>query len=518
MIWQSRNYERLAAAIIILLGFMYLLALNPLLGINGDNAKYIILAKSIVSGNGFRIISSPDKPPETTYGFGYPLLIAPAVYFFPDSVIALKLISVFFAVAVLIAIFQLFKRCADLPAAVAIVALSGICHYTMFYVHQVMTELPYLFFSLLTMYLIEKYSDADTYKNKYLLLGSVGLAMAYFIRTVGIFLFVAAVSYLLIRKKIVKAVLIFLCFLVVTGPWFIRNLTISESPSYLAEFMQKNPYDPEQGMITLSCIRERVVWGAKYHRRTISNMLGCYNQKNWLFVMPVMIVGFVVSCRRRIYLHNIYVPLYLIVHLLWYWKTLRFIVPLTPFILYYFINGLCWFFGRNRRAARIATGIAVLFIFLLNFQLDIMIIKKEQKADYYPAEWENYFQIADWVRGNVPESAIVMCRKPYLFYLRSNRRTVGYPFTRDAEKIMSAIMENGVDYVVLDTLVVAIPGGTTRKYLFPAILKNKDMFELLASTENGPKTLLLQVRVDDYFPSLNQSTNLAIPSSIFTFG
>ena len=489
MTLHPRSYEKIVIVMCVLFGIIYLLTLNPLLGINGDNAKYIVLAKSIVSGNGFRIISSPDKPQETRYGFGYPLLIAPVVYFFPDNVIALKLISVFFAAASLIAIFQLFRKCAGLPVAIAIMALSGICHYTVFYAHQVMTEIPYLLFSVLTIYFIEKYSDADTYKNKYLLLGSMGLAMAYFVKTVGIFLFISAIGYFLIRKKIVKAVLIFLCFLVITGPWFIRNLTVSESPSYLAELMQKNPYDPEQGMITLSSIRERVVWGVKYHRRTISNMFGYYNQKSWLFVLPVMIVGFAVSCRRRIYLHNIYVPLYLIVYLFWYWKTLRFVVPLVPFIFYYFITGLV-VLSRKKQAARIVTGAAILLIFLLNLQIDITLIRNEQKADYYLPEWENYFQIADWVRGNAPESAIVMCRKPYLFYLRSNRSTVEYPFTRDAEKIISTIRKNGVDYVVLDAFTWTL---TTRKYLYPAILKNREVFQPAASTESGPKTLLLRV-------------------------
>ncbi|MCK4245389.1 MAG: hypothetical protein KAX20_07175, partial [Candidatus Omnitrophica bacterium] len=190
------------------------------------------------------------------------------------------------------------------------------------------------------------------------------------------------------------------------------------------------------------------------------------------------------------YLHNIYVPLYLIVYLLWYWKTLRFVVPLVPFIFYYFITGLM-VLSRKKQVARIVTGIAILLIFLLNLQIDTMEIRGEQKTDYYPAEWENYFQIADWVKENVPGEAVIMCRKPYLFYLRSGRKTASYPFTRDTGKITASIKDSGADYVVLDAFTWTL---TTRKYLYPAVLENKDMFEVAAATEEGPKTLLLRVK------------------------
>jgi hypothetical protein len=125
MSWQSYHYRKFVAAIIVFLGLIYLLTLNPLLGTMGDNAKYIILAKSIVSGNGFRNLNFPGAPRETKYGFGYPVLIAPVVYFFPDNVIALKLVTVFFAILALLAVFQLFKGYTDLPGAIAVMALSG---------------------------------------------------------------------------------------------------------------------------------------------------------------------------------------------------------------------------------------------------------------------------------------------------------------------------------------------------------------------------------------------------------
>jgi hypothetical protein len=450
MSWQSDHYRKFILLIVIFLGVIYLLTLNPLLGIMGDNAKYIVLAKSIISGNGFRSLNFPDAPPETKYGFGYPVLIAPVVYFFPDNVIALKLVTVFFAVLALLAVFQLFKMYTDLPGAIAVMALSGISCCVVLYAHQVMTEIPYLFFSVIAIYFIEKYGDADSRVNRYLFLGALCLGMSYFIRAIGIFLFIGAFGYLLIKKKAVKAILVLLCFVVLITPWFLRNRAVSGRSSYFDEFMLKDPYDPERGAITLSTVWERVIPRARYYRQQISYLSGHHGQKNWMFALPIVMLGFAVSARKRIRLHHIYVPLYSVVCLFWYWNVPRFVIPAVPFIFYYFLTALVWLCGRRRRAAIVLRNAVILAIFLLNFRMDVMVIKREQREDYYSPQWRNYFQIADWVKENVPGEAVIMCRKPYLFYLRSGRKTALYPFTRDAEKITLSIKDSGADYVVLD--------------------------------------------------------------------
>lgn len=492
MIWKAHQDKRFSVIIVALLGVLYLLTLNPFLGIMGDNAQYITLAKSMVSGNGFCNINFPDSPPETRYGFGYPLLIAPVVYFLPDNVIALKLVTVLFTIFSLFAIYRLFGKLADFPTATIIMILSGVSHYVLEYSHQVMTEIPYLFFSIMAIYFVESYSETDSRVNKHLFLGGLFLAMSYFVRTVGVFLFIAAFGYLFFKRKVEKAALILLCFLVLAGPWFLRNHAIPERATYSAEFMLKNPYDPEQGTITLSTMWERFVSGARHHRHHISSLLGYNGQRGWMFLLPIAMFGFIVSGKRKLRFHHIYVPLYFLVVFLWYWRVPRFIVPVVPFIFYYFFSGLVHIYGRKRQIGMVARNLAFLVILVLSFQQDVMIVRREQRPYYYSPQWENYFRIADWVRENVPEESLVMCRKPYLFFLRSARKTVEYPFTRDAEKIVSAIRENEVSYVVLDGFAWT---STTRRYLYPAVLKNKDMFETVVCTGAEPRTLLLRVKL-----------------------
>ena len=53
-----------------------ILVFDPRLHLGGDNAHYISLARSILSGKGYKAIYSPGEPPHTQYPFGYPVLLA----------------------------------------------------------------------------------------------------------------------------------------------------------------------------------------------------------------------------------------------------------------------------------------------------------------------------------------------------------------------------------------------------------------------------------------------------------
>jgi hypothetical protein len=54
------------------------------------------------------------------------------------------------------------------------------------------------------------------------------------------------------------------------------------------------------------------------------------------------------------------------------------------------------------------------------------------------------------MQENTPEEAVVMCRKPFLYYIFSERRTIGYPFTRDRRAMRDYLNEAAPDYIVLE--------------------------------------------------------------------
>ena len=71
-----------------------LLVFDPKPFLGGDNARYIILAEALVSGEGYCDIQLIGKPLHRTFPPGLPLLLAPLVMAFGRDIVILKLFIV----------------------------------------------------------------------------------------------------------------------------------------------------------------------------------------------------------------------------------------------------------------------------------------------------------------------------------------------------------------------------------------------------------------------------------------
>src|SRR6185312_8480561 len=91
-------------------------------GVVHDDGMYMILAKSLASGHGYRYINVPGEPHATHFPPGYPLLlsllwrIGPA---FPANVVFFKLVNAVFlaAAAAALALFARRRLAFSAPAA-----------------------------------------------------------------------------------------------------------------------------------------------------------------------------------------------------------------------------------------------------------------------------------------------------------------------------------------------------------------------------------------------------------------
>jgi hypothetical protein len=113
----------LAAAIAVAAGFV---AMNDLpVGGFFDDAFYVILAKSLATGHGYRNLNLPGAPLATHYPPGYPLFLAalwrlwPA---FPANVILFKFANVAFLGVVAAFAGRVAREQLELPVAVTLVA------------------------------------------------------------------------------------------------------------------------------------------------------------------------------------------------------------------------------------------------------------------------------------------------------------------------------------------------------------------------------------------------------------
>jgi hypothetical protein len=172
------------------------------------------------------------------------------------------------------------------------------------------------------------------------------------------------------------------------------------------------------------------------------------------------------------------------------WSGMRFVVPIIPLFIYYFLLGLSILAGKLTRwlsplAGKLLWAVVAILLFYSVFS---GLTKGAGRIDRYPSQWENYFLAAEWCRQNTPQESICVARKPSLFYLRGRRKVLNYPYTSDTAEMMAFLSENGVDYVIVDGFTWT---GTTARYLMPAITEYRDRFELAHHLEK-PHTWVLK--------------------------
>ena len=180
------------------------------------------------------------------------------------------------------------------------------------------------------------------------------------------------------------------------------------------------------------------------------------------------------TLRRKTLLISLYLVIYLAVYLMWpdVWMSERFMIPVAPFLAIYLFAG-CRRIIRYFEAKHLAVVILCAALVLTNVY---SLAEWTRRARGYPPGWSEYLETAQWVREYTPEQSVVMCRKPFMFYLFSNRKTIAYPFTRDGEVMRKHLADSRPDYIILEDF----GGGTstTEVYLVP-VLK-----EMLAYLDN----------------------------------
>lgn len=201
-------------------------AIEPLpVGVFYDDAQYLVLAKSLATGNGYRFLNLPGAPLATHFPPGYPAFlallwrVAPA---FPDNVALFKFANALLLAIVAVLTCRFSERVLELPRVLACLAtLAGAATIpSLVLSSSIMSEPLFLalLFPLLTW--AERVTRADederTSRDVVLGLGAGGLAL---VRTHGIALIAAIVVALLLRRRWRAAAITAAASGAVLAPW-----------------------------------------------------------------------------------------------------------------------------------------------------------------------------------------------------------------------------------------------------------------------------------------------------------
>lgn len=369
-IFQSQRAERR-----VLVFWVFVVSLTVLLALEladyrfsqvrgADNANYVLLARSMAEGQGFSDVHIPGHPPHTRYPPLLPLFLSPVYYFFGYNFTMMRLLIVLAGIGSIYAVKLLFEREADGLTGVLVALMTVTNFYVLFYMREIMTEIPYMLFSLMAVYWLGRFSEERAFKPS-ATAAVVLVTAAYFTRSIGLTIYAAGLCLLLTKlysgngerrlqakKLLFFGVLAILPFLI----WSLRGLLYADpDQSYFSIFFQADYYAEESARAGVVTFFERIKHNAWLYLNTLYRPFITYvGFKNMvptpvihassLFFLAMVVWGLFYRVWTRRGVSDFYLIIYLALLLVWptygTGDVMRYLVPVIPFLYFYFLAGV----------------------------------------------------------------------------------------------------------------------------------------------------------------------------------
>lgn len=493
--------------IAVCLVFAYSYTLDTKLDVNGDNATYITLARNLAAGHGYTRDTANGYIPVNHFPPGYPAILSVFIRMGIDNLVFFKVLNAVFLFLSLCLLYLVFADCTRqrwLCASVAILLCFSI--YLLHFAGMAMSEMSYLFFVSLSVFSIWKYSQKDTrfYSSPWFWVAIVSAIASYYMRSVGIALMLSVIIFLLFRRQWLASLSAACSMGLMMLPWSLRNAHYGLHARYLGTVMTVNPWRPEEGSIDsvggffskmMNNLDQTVVRGfPKVLFNVYSPDVNDAPATWWMIVLGLIVLVVVIwGAWNTGKLRFLMLPLLLgNIGLLAIWhggNGVRYVAPLTPFVAFFFYNGVMSAFRLFRKLQIMDDSrwglLALLAAIPLLMPLDDM---HKASAKPYPPALKQYFHMATIADSRLSPRSVVCCRKPELFgYQAPHLLTVKYLFDPSPEKVIRQMIDDKVDYVVLDVLGLSSQG----LYLEKAMRAYPDLFLTSIILEN-PDTVLFR--------------------------
>lgn len=457
-----------------------LLLYEPTLFPGGDNAGYMILGDALGSGEGYRDLYLPDQPLHAKYPPLFPGLLAILGWFGGLQLFKLAMLACTTAAVWLTA--RVGRELVGEAPALFAAGLLAVNPTLLEYGHYVLSEAPFMLLILLSLYGALR---GDRAGDVLAVLAAVG---AFATRTAGLTILIALPLAWLVARRRRAAAWAGAAALATMLLWGLyQRWAAPEQASYLRELVLVDPYDPAAGSVGLGGLVARAaanLWA--YASRVVpQTVLGIEGAPGTLVVLlgigfsGLALFGWARRARRKTGVAELFVLLYTGLIAIWpaVWTDRRFLLPLLPLLSLLAVGALAEAVPRLRRWGPAAI-VAVAGIPCVAWIVDRVPDRIECVAAYRggsacdaPA-FASLYAAAAWAAEHTEPDAVIVNRKPRLFYLISRRRGDVYPYSPDPAAVMAALDRWGADYVVVDQV-----SGTTIRYLVPAIREHETRFE-----------------------------------------
>lgn len=351
-----------------------LAAITPVpVGVFWDDGVYLIGAKSLASGAGYRFAHLPGAPPAVHFPPAYPALLALVLKVsprFPANVTALKVVNPLLLGlgAALVVAFGV-RRLALPPLVAALAALAFSASLPLLVVTGVLFSEP-LFLVVLFAALLQAGRAADSGGARPALLAGAAAGLLTLVRTAGLALVPALVAGLFLARRRREAVIAAVAALATIAPWQVWLAMRADvlSPPLRGSYgpyleWVLSLYRLRGARYVLTIVRENVL--ALF--RTLGIALFPFGPREFrpllVALVLVVIVVALVAARRRAAAALLFLGVYFVLVLAWPYAPDRFLWAVWPLVGLVMAAGAlaCWRLGSvafARRGSRAAAAFA----------------------------------------------------------------------------------------------------------------------------------------------------------------
>lgn len=447
-------------------------------GVFHDDAMYVILARSLATGQGYRSLNLPGSPAATHFPPAYPAFLALISWVappFPDNVAVFKAVNaVLLALgAVLLAHFAR-SRVVSAGWAIGLGAASAVCIPVLVLGSMVLSE-P-LFFVLLVALLpaLESLIDRPTTARRALLLG-VGIAVCALVRSLGIVLLPAALLALAMRRRWRDAGFIAAATVLCVLPWQLWVAVHRDAmPGHLlgnyenyASWWLRGLRATGAGMVPATL--------AKTVPETIDMAIGMFSPVGGTVAHVITFAAVVALAAsgadvmwRRAPVTLLFIGGYLAIVLLWPFAPMRFVWAVWPLLLLVIVAGARAAagavngFGRSRR---VAIAAAFVWVVIGYGFYEVRGMHGAWWSMVPRANAERMVPILEWIAANTESDDVIAAEDEGAVYLYTGRKAVPAQLFAPGQYLRDySVSENAIDGLgaILDVYPVRTVVAGTR--------------------------------------------------------
>ena len=421
----------------------------------GDFASYIMQSIAISDGdiegfflkNSLTMSKSSNPLGPVNYPWGLPIMLEPFYKFFGFNIFLFKTFILASFICFLIVIWNIFKNEFNTHERLIYVSIFALNPYLLKFGNQILSDIPFLFFSTLSVYLLMKLQKEKSINMAIFISILLGICFMWStaIRTNGILLPFSYIIYLLTTlivnyfsklKKLNIELLILKKFS--TGlriVIYLLPLVFFFLPNWYFSKIMINDQTIHYDFLKYISIKT-IFTQAVYNLIIIKNFFGS-NYLNiilYIFSLPFVFIGLKKKWSSSVFI-IIYVGSILALYTIWPFRQgLRFLIPLLPFYIYFFIIGIrsiSDFSSNSNLQSKKLIGNFLIIVFFLTSLLQINLNYKNNFKLIDGPYNDDSTEMFDFIKKNVSQTDIVVFRKPRVMTLLTNKYSIMYNDMKD---------------------------------------------------------------------------------------